>query len=119
MPSFVFCRETHRLIDAGEFYARKGFDARRVRSDLPCPGVISDDLGPDGLVSDADGKRYFSRAEWLRGVKAAGCELISRKERIPPPKKHEYKPDPGMKAEIVQRLEPIIGGAKKVRIVRG
>jgi hypothetical protein len=56
--------------------AQRAREARKHRSALPAPYFISDDLGPNGLLNHADNKVYTSKAEYVRGVKRAGCEIV-------------------------------------------
>lgn len=52
------------------------------RSSLPRPYVIRDSLGEgvQGLRNMADGQMYDSRSQYLKAVKAAGCEVVGNDE---------------------------------------
>lgn len=41
-------------------------------------GIITDNLpgGVNGIVNHADGKRYDSKSQYTRAVKAKGCEIV-------------------------------------------
>lgn len=88
--------------------------ARRTRSDLPAPFVISDDLGPNGLLNHADNRVYTSKAEYVRAVKAAGCEIVGNDRLPPPPPKKRFKLTDDMRREVRQKVQALDSPQRKL-----
>lgn len=90
---YVFDRELQRVIpkDIRELplRERKAWASEQDKNKkpfVPCaPRVISDDLGKDGIINHADGRRYDSKSSYYSAVKAAGCEVVGN-DRFDPPK---------------------------------
>lgn len=39
-------------------------------------GIVSDDLGLNGVLNHADGKKYDSKSEYAKAVRAKGCRIV-------------------------------------------
>jgi hypothetical protein len=66
-------------------------------------------------VSDADGKTYYNKSDYLRGVKAAGCEILMAGEKLPPrPPKTKPKLSDAMRREIRQRVQALDSPTRKL-----
>lgn len=74
----------------------------------------SDDLGINGVLNPADGKRYDSRSAYERAVKAAGCVILGddapREKAKPKVKEIDWKP---AIAETLKQLSPTKRKGKK------
>lgn len=82
---------------------------------FPAPYVISDDLGPAGVLNHADGKTYTSKSEYMRAVKAAGCEVLGSKETLPRPTPKRFKLDDGVKREVAEMVRALDSPTRKKR----
>ena len=75
--------------------------------DGPTHYARSDDLGINGVLNPADGKRYDSRAAYEKAVKASGCVIMGNDaptERAAPKIKNiDWKP---AIAETLKQLSP-------------
>ena len=96
MPTFVF--RDGQLIDK-----RHAPPVPRQRSHLSAPMIISDHVD---VVSMANGRRYDSKSEYYRDVKAAGYEVIGNDA---PTTGHEMTTPGGVEADIKTAIEQIRG----------
>lgn len=53
------------------------------RSKLAAPNFVRDDLGFNGIQSQADGKRYDSRSGYYKSLKEQGAHIVEHKEPKP------------------------------------
>lgn len=82
--TWVFDRETGKLIPKDEFYARQ---PARKRSNLPCPQLIRDCIE---LRSMVDNKIYTSKAALRQSYKDKGYIEVGNEEPVLGPR---VKPD--------------------------
>lgn len=75
-----------------------------ARSDLPSPAIIGDELPGGALECPADGKTYTSKRAYYAAVKAAGCEILGSKEKLPPRERVKPKLTDAMRREIRQKV---------------
>lgn len=61
-------------------YDRRVMEVQQENSNFKAsqraPMVISDDMGLHGIFNHADGKRYDSKSEFNKAVKAKGCRIV-------------------------------------------
>lgn len=101
---FVWAGDT--FVPAHLFHAQKARAAKKHRSLLPAPAFISDDLGPNGLLNHADNKVYTSKAEYVRAVRRAGCEIVGN-EKLKRPTHQRPKLTYAERREIREKLRAI------------
>lgn len=63
-----------KLVPWPQVAAARRARASAIRSSLPSPMIISDNL--DGVQNPCDGKIYDSKSAYYRAVKDAGCEIV-------------------------------------------
>lgn len=101
---------------AHEVYATRGREAAKHRSDLAAPTVFRDEHWPKGMVCNADGKTYHYKSDYYRAVKAAGCEIMGSRDKLPPrpppPKKHKLSD--AMKRELHARVQALDSPTRKL-----
>jgi hypothetical protein len=83
------------------------------RSHLAAPYVISDDLGTNGLLNHADNKVYTSKAEYVRAVKRAGCEIVGN-EKVKRPEKVKPTITDEMRREIRRQVQALDSPTRKL-----
>lgn len=96
-------RTTYVFRDGALIDRRQAPPVRANRSSLPCPMVISDQLGD--VWNPVNGKTYDSKSKYYGAVKAAGCEIMGNDpaaSRIPT--RHEAG---GVEADIKQAIEQL------------
>lgn len=71
--TWVYDKETGKLVPKGEYLALKAARAPRKRSGLGCPLVIGS-MPP--TLNMADGKVYDDKRSYHRAVARAGCEVV-------------------------------------------
>ena len=76
--------------------------------------VISDTLpgGVNGMLSHADGKRYDSKSEYERAVKAKGCRIIGNDWNKAEYKRlsiDEMKGDFNVRPQLKEAIQRVIG----------
>lgn len=98
---------------AHEVRAKRQAAAAKNRSALPMPAYISDDLGPNGMECPADGRTYTSKAEYVRAVKAAGCEIIGN-EKLPRKPYVKPKLSDATRREVRQRVQALDSPTRKL-----
>lgn len=72
------------------------------------PMVISDDLGIQGVVNPADGKKYDSKSAYYKSVKDAGCHIVGADAGKKPPK--AYDGDHNVRKELKEAIHKHLGG---------
>jgi hypothetical protein len=78
------------------------------RSDLAAPTIFRDEHWPAGTVCNADGKTYYYKSDYMRAVKAAGCEILGSNERLPPrPPPKKFKLTDTMRREIGGKVQAL------------
>lgn len=108
------CPEWHDMDEPWPHACAKHFkNDQEKRSHLAAPFIISDDLGSNGLLNHADGRVYTSKSEYVRAVKAAGCEIVGN-EKLPPPKYEKPKLTDEMRREIRQKVEALDSPTRKL-----
>lgn len=96
MATFVF--RDGQMIDK-----RQAPRAASNRSHLPCPMVISDQLGD--VWNPVNGKTYDSKSRYYAAVKAAGCEIAGNDPAVSRAPVH-HEPE-GVEADIKQTIEQL------------
>ena len=84
------------------------------RSRLSAPFIISDDLGPNGLLNHADGRTYTSKAAYVKAVKAAGCEIVGN-EKLRPPPREKVKLSDSVRREIREKVRALDSPTRPAR----
>lgn len=88
--------------DNGRKVYRKVPEPVQTRSHLSAPM-----LRPDGMSdtwNPVDGKRYDSKSQYERAVKAHGCEIVGNDKGYFNQKRPEYKAE-GLKQDIVNAMK--------------
>lgn len=71
--------------------------------------VISDDLGVQGILNHADGKKYDSKSQYYKAVKAAGCVVLGN-DAPTTCKEPEYKIcEKDLKRDIKEAIDQLGG----------
>lgn len=80
----VYDRELERMVPKDiiehPIEDRQAWAAEQDKNKKPfvpsIPLIISDDLGKNGVLNHADGKKYDSKSAYYRAVRDAGCEVV-------------------------------------------
>jgi hypothetical protein len=73
--------------------------------------IVSDQLGGiNGIVNPADGKRYDSKSNYYRAVKAAGCHIIGNEWNNKQFKRPEVRGDFNIRPQFREALQKHLTG---------
>lgn len=100
----LMARTTYIFSDGALIDKRVAPRPRSNRSHLPCPMVISDQLGD--VWNPVNGKTYDSKSSYYRAVRDAGCEIVGNDplaSKAPAP----MEAAPGVEQDIKQAIEQL------------
>lgn len=88
---------------------------RKYMSNKPVQSVFSgfgsDNLpgGVEGIINHADGKRYDSKSQYERAVKAKGCRIVGNDWNNKDLSRKEIHGDYNVRPQLKQAVEKVLG----------